>query len=69
MNKETESEFRQIVKLAIASAMNEAAERDLELPWVGSYVTDIMTDAAVNVIRAIADAESFLVKNNMLKDE
>lgn len=63
-----------ILKPILRDKINEAVDEAIEnfgkerLPWVGDECFGIMAEAALCVLRGMADAEKYMAENDLLKD-
>jgi hypothetical protein len=62
-----EGELTARLAIAIQSVLNAAD--DIPLPWVGDSIHTIMAEAALAVLRGIADSQDYLRDNDMLNDD
>lgn len=67
------NELRPILRKKIREAVNETNDHlvigeDELFPWVGDDCYDIMADAAICVLRGMADSEKYMVENGLLPE-
>ena len=59
------------LRVALTDGIEEAVERlqaerlEFPMPWIGSNTYAIMADAALAVLRGMADAELYMAKENL----
>lgn len=57
------------IKTEIEQAIHEWIEKtEIDLPWVGDNITEIMASAAFLVLLGVADAQEYLVAEDMLTE-
>jgi hypothetical protein len=68
-----ERELEVQVKASLTGAIRQWLENDDSggrggFPWMGDNVAEIMAEAALQVLRGMADAQAYMVRENMLTD-
>lgn len=57
------------IKTEIEQAIHEWIEKtEIDLPWVGENIAEIMASAAFQVLLGVADAQEYLVAEDMLTE-
>ena len=69
MKMNDQEHVRDALIKAIQKAMDDIAEQPNDLPYMGDGTIYLMADAALIVLRALDDTETYLRDATLLKDE
>jgi hypothetical protein len=74
VNRTDETKLKASLTAAIERWLGEPIEGgagglDAQLPWLGGDIAEIMAVAAFSVLRGIADAQEYMEREGMLKED